>query len=340
MPDVRLSHSPAADQAVVGWVEDVLARTLPPDFGRVLTISSDGPRRNRNRDASLCHVHLTWRKPLAEAIHNIRTEDGLALSLEPKSIPLERLSSMLDRVRSQNSAATPTVNSPVQLHIDSLVTNFAPTLSRTLAAMGVRDRRSPMALSSMTALGLALLDAYSHTAATHPASLPSLPMEDFYAMFHALGGGGGAGSGGGDAAGDADGEERTSGRVRHGAITPELAAAIGTNRNATRQARARRLLEHVSRAWPPARRGAGDVSAPLSAHGVAAVGSSPCTLVPNLAQLCAHLAGTAHVLAFGQVATNGCRCPLAARLDGAAADAEDDPSFGDVICNSEVFGEA
>lgn len=300
--------APAADATVVGWLEDVLGRALIGQTDRVATadtdVSATGRRRHRDRSH---HVHITWRHELKHAIHAIRAQDGLGLSSDSHPIPLERLQSTLDSLRDTiEPASTATYTA---LFVDDFVTHFAPTLAKTLTAFGVHDARSPLMLSTMTGVGVALLDAYSHaiavSAATVPELVSSMPMEDFYSMFNALGGSGGVGGGGG--------RQRLSETAARAAIAPELAAAIGSNRNATRNTRRRKLLEHVAREWPRAVVARSAHGAPPSAWLVAAISASPCALVSNLDALCASLIGTRHASAFAEVAANGCRCaPVAA----------------------------
>ena len=320
---LRLSHA-QHDAPIAAWVTDVLARTLPKPW----TVEAVPAASAAASSDSL--IHLGWRQRHAQAIRDIRAEDGLT-SAQPHDVALQRLRAALH--------ATPATASGTRvLFVDDLVADFTTTLRRALTStLGKEARAAPSSsgafltvdTGTMTTEALLLLDAYAAQAAAASSSSPAtsaesadaltavaanMPIEDLYTIVGALLG------------------------KRRASQPPPLAmrlAPLALNRSAphsSRRARKKVLIELLAAHWPlppsaagsrgRARRGRGatgeeDANAAVRvvsshARAVATIGAPVCELVTNLAQLCASFVGTPHESAFGHVFEGGCRCPAVA----------------------------
>ena len=298
-----------ADAAIASWLADLLTRALPNDGGITTYLDDGSPHSSRKV------LRLSWRQRLPQVVHRIRVEDGVPFGAglsSPYSISLARLREALDA--SEASEATATARRSARafqtLYVDELVNDFAATLGRSLSAIGIRGS-SPLLASSMSADGLALLDAHAvriagrtSSSAALAALAAAIPMEDFNAMAYALLR---ANAGrGGNATSSRRGGSQFSHHGRH------LPSVLLNRSMLTRRERRRALVDHLARHWPLPRSLAATAATPSTARVMAQIGAPLCDIVPNLASLCSALAGTPHAAAFGDVAANGCRCPLAA----------------------------
>jgi hypothetical protein len=300
---------PSDAPALAAWTADLLRFALPVDEWHI-ELHGGGRRGSHSQQHQqpsstkrTVVLRLSWRNRLAQAIHTLRTEDGLAFGGEylatPSTVSLPRLRAALERVGASDDSA----NTAHELRLDDLVSKFSPTLRALLAAIGAS---SLLGATAMTSEAFGLLEACAahlpnpatSTAQEYSAALSrvsaAISMEDFHSIAYALV------------------DASVGGKDHWGAPAPwalpvQKAAMLFNRSSHTRQQRRHVLVDHIARHWP--RRVTSSSSNASSAAIVSAVRAPLCELVPNLPQLCAALISTRHGVEFGDVGRNGCRCP-------------------------------
>lgn len=328
-------HHHPSDASLAAWAARILNIALGSDGGRITAVPLGGEGRAlRQANGGRPVMWLSWRRTLAHAVYWLQRQGSLPLGTNTTAATLpDTLRTALEAVEAHDAR----IGGKGQvLYVDDLVEAFSPTLRVWLAAVGADPAASPLASSTLTADALALLDQYAAQAELARAvvtksSLPTgrtgsgesaseaaaaavaatMRMDEYYTIKKALGGspalGGDALLARLEAAGN---HSRHSRRDKRQALAQQIMASWRVPRRADSSRRA---------GGSAAGEGGNPVSGWMTSHAIAAVRAPLCDLLPTWPAACSAFLGTPYEAGFGEVASNGCRCPPRAAGGGSPA---------------------